>query len=247
MNRQEVGHRALVLGAGVLLIGSLGVGSASATSYTDNYNCVEVSYHHPRPSTDNSTGSSTDGSTDTPTDLDALTDALDTLTDALTDVLDSVPTTDLPTTDLPTTDLPTTDLPTTDLPTTDLPTTDLPLTDLGGGDSGTSETDTAGSAGDTGTGEAQNLRAEEPTTDSGTATDTPAETDADLDESGATLTTTDEGDNYHSGYSSSGYHSRVTCYVDNSVGHYYYRHRPVGEVYATQVRSVPVGGVATGN
>ncbi len=232
MKAQEISQRVLVLGAGVLLIGSLGVGSASATSYTDN-NCVAVSYHHPRPSTDNSTGSSTDSSTDSPTDLDALTDALDTLTDALTDALDSVPTTDLPTTDLPT----------TDLPTTDLPTTDLPL----GGNPGTSETDTAGSAGDTGTGGTQGLRAEEPTTDSSPATDTPAETDADLDESGATLTTTDEGDNYHSGYRSSGYHSRVACYVNYSVGHYYYNSRPVGEVYATQVRSVPVGGVDTGN
>ena len=41
--------------------------------------------------------------------------------------------------------------------------------------------------------------------------------------------------------------ARVVCYVDNSIGHYYYNARPVGEVYATQVRSVPVGGVATGN
>ena len=49
MNSQGRGQRFLVLGAGVLLIGSLGVGSASATDYTGGNTCVEVSgYDHPR-------------------------------------------------------------------------------------------------------------------------------------------------------------------------------------------------------
>ena len=96
---------------------------------------------------------------------------------------------------------------------------------------------------------AQGLRAAEPTTDSGSGSD--ADTDADIDTSGATLTTTDEGDNYDSGYRhGSGYshgHARTVCYFNSSVNHYWYDYRPVGEVYATQVKRVPSGGVDTGN
>jgi len=67
----------------------------------------------------------------------------------------------------------------------------------------------------------------------------------------AELTTTDEGDNYDSGYRhGSGYshgHARTVCYFNSSVNHYWYDYRPVGEVYATQVKRVPSGGVDTGN
>ena len=83
MNSQGRGQRFLVLGAGVLLIGSLGVGSASATDYTGGNTCVEVSgYDHPRNdgNGDGTTDSSTDSRTDTATD--PLADATDPLVDA---------------------------------------------------------------------------------------------------------------------------------------------------------------------
>jgi hypothetical protein len=233
MNNKEMGHRALVLGAGVLLIGSLGVGSASATSYTNN-DCVEISNYYPRPSTDNSTGSAADGSTDTPglddvldpldEGADQLTEVLDEGADQLTEVLDEGAGTGEPTTGEPTTGEPTTGEPTTGEPTTGEPATGLPI--------GPASSPSG----------IQNLRAEDTPTDGGGD----ANTDADLDYSGATLTTTDQGDHYSSGYSYAR-HGRSACYVNSSVNHYYYKHRPVGEVYATQVRSVPVGGVDTGN
>ena len=208
MNSQGRGQRFLVLGAGVLLIGSLGVGSASATDYTGGNTCVEVSgYDHPQPrQRRRQQHRQLDDGTDTDNPLDALTDTL-------TDLVDGLPTTDLPTTDLPTTDLPTTgppddrppdrpDLPTTDLPTTDLPIRRPPATDLlrrprtgyghghGHGrpvaDSAADLTEHAGPPGG---------RA-----DHGLRLRQRRGHGRRHRQSGATLTTTDEGDNYDSGY-----------------------------------------------
>ena len=67
-------------------------------------------------------------------------------------------------------------------------------------------------------------------------------------------TTTDRGDTYGGGSHGRGSYGRghggyssTVCYYNYSVGHYYYDYRPVGPIYATQVKHVPSGGVDTGN
>jgi hypothetical protein len=272
MTSQAMGHRVLVLGAGVLLIGSLGVGSASATSYT-NSNCVEVSSHgHPNrdgtsdDDTDNATDTTDTDSTDTDstdtdsTDTDSPLDPLDNPLDPLDNPLDPL--------DDPTDPL--------DNPTDPLDNPTDPLDPLGGGlESGTGGTGGSGGSGSAGgsggagaapispsvgspsvtsggapsatsSGSTQGLRAAAPNAD-------PTTDDSDLDEGPNSLTTTDQGEGYDSGYDYDYYRSHysndssTTCYYNYSVGHYWYDDRPVGEVHATQVKRVPRGGVDTGN
>ncbi|WP_433034650.1 pentapeptide repeat-containing protein [Actinomycetospora sp. CA-053990] len=235
-------RRALMLGAGVLLIGSLGVGPASATSYTDDY-CIEVS----------TSGTSSTDSTSTDTTSTDLTSTDLTSTDLTSTDLTStdLTSTDLTSTDLTSTDLTSTDLTSTDLTSTDLTSTDLTSTDLTSTDltsPGSSEdapdtgSVTSGSGGLSGI---RGLRAADPgTSTDGSLPEIPSET------SDGIVTTTGVSSGTSTGTSGHGNdptYRYTVCHVNYSIGHYWYDYRPVGEVYATQVKRVPSGGVDTGN
>lgn len=207
MTGQAMGRRALVLGAGVLLIGSLGVGTAMGSSYSDVY-CTELTTYY----LDNS--DPTTGPT-LPT-LPTLPTTLPTLP-----TLPSIPT-EPPDIELP--DLESPDLESPDLETPDLETP----TDGGSDDPGATTVETVESAVDP-IAQVDALEAAVPSpSPSPSPTTNPSPSP---DDDGDRLTRYDS----------------TECYVHYSYGHYYYDYRPVGEVYASQVRSVPVGGVDTGN
>ncbi|MEJ2884948.1 hypothetical protein [Actinomycetospora aeridis] len=227
MTSQAMGHRVLVLGAGVLLLGSLGVGAASATSSTDN-TCVEVTtYDHPR--YDHPTSSPTSSSSTTTTTTTTTSGGLPPIT------IPGGPTITIPSITLPPVSAP------SDTLQDGGGQTSSPLTGSSPVDSGD-----AGPATPPGDSGVQELRADDPAPGSG-------DDDSDLDEGPNSLTTTDRGEGYDSGYDYDGYrgprgsYGGVSCYYNYSVGHYWYDHRPVGEVRATQVKRVPSGGVDTGN